>query len=173
MMLTRHFFRAALIGGIGFAVGFSGLLPASPAAARGQIGVLECNVSPGVGYILTSSRALACRFTSRHGRLDYYVGTINKLGFDVGVTGPGRLVWQVWAPSVGPNRIALAGHYAGATAEASLGAGVGANVLVGGSRRTISLQPLSLNAQHGFNIAAGVAELTLEPAPPPRHYWRR
>ena len=46
----------------------------------------------------------------------------------------------------------------------TVGAGAGANVLVGGSNRTVSLQPVSVQGQTGLNLAAGVAELTLRPA---------
>ena len=41
------------------------------------------------------------------------------------------------------------GTYAGATAEVSVAAGLGANVLVGGSNRTVALQPLSVQGQIG------------------------
>ncbi len=150
----------------GLVLGASCLVSALPAQAREQIGVLECNVSPGVGLVITSSRALACRFMPTHGGPEYYVGTIKKLGLDVGVSGAGRLVWGVFAPSANGAH-PLAGHYLGVTAEASVGAGLGANVLVGGSDRTIALQPVSVSSQSGLNIAAGVGELTLEAAPPP------
>ena len=56
------------------------------------------------------------------------------------------------------------GDYVGATAEATVGAGLGANALIGGSDRTIALQPLSVQGQTGLNVAAGVAGLTLRPA---------
>jgi hypothetical protein len=73
------------------------------------------------------------------------------------------MVWAVDAPTT--RRFgALAGTYTGATGEATVGAGVGANVLVGGSNRTVSLQPLSVQGQAGLNVAAGVAELRLRPA---------
>jgi hypothetical protein len=36
-------------------------------------------------------------------------------------------------------------------------------VLVGGSNRTVTLQPLSVQAQAGVNLAVGVAGLTLNP----------
>jgi hypothetical protein len=73
------------------------------------------------------------------------------------------MVWAVYAPTT--RRFgALAGNYSGATAEATVGAGLGANVLVGGSDRTVALQPLSVQGQAGLNVAAGVAELTLHPA---------
>ena len=40
--------------------------------------------------------------------------------------------------------------------------GLGANVLVGGSQNTVALQPVSVEAQVGVNIAAGLAKFTLE-----------
>jgi Protein of unknown function (DUF992) len=97
------------------------------------------------------------------GPREVYVGGITKFGLDLGATTGGEMLWAVYAPS---NRQfgALAGHYVGATAEATVGAGLGANVLVGGSNRTITLQPVSVQAQTGLNVAAGVAGLELRPA---------
>jgi len=47
------------------------------------------------------------------------------------------------------------------TASATVGIGVGANVLVGGSGNSIALQPLSVEGTTGLNVAAGVAEMTV------------
>ena len=47
------------------------------------------------------------------------------------------------------------GTYVGATGEASLGAGIGANALVGGTNDSVALQPLSLQGQTGVNVALG------------------
>jgi hypothetical protein len=44
-----------------------------------------------------------------------------------------------------------------------LGPGFGANVLIGGSRRSVVLQPLSIERSIGINLAAGVTSLTLGP----------
>jgi hypothetical protein len=57
----------------------------------------------------------------------------------------------------------LAGTYAGVPAAAT--AGVGANVLVGGSDRGIVLQPVTVEADTGLDIALGVGELVLTAAP--------
>jgi hypothetical protein len=97
------------------------------------------------------------------GPREVYVGSISKFGLDLGATSGGQMVWAVYAPS-SRRHGALAGHYGGASAEATVGAGVGANVLVGGSNRTVTLQPLSVQGQEGLNVAAGVAELELRPA---------
>jgi hypothetical protein len=114
--------------------------------------------------IITSRKDVSCMFTpSRRGAREVYVGSISKFGLDIGATTGGRMVWAVYAPS---NRRygALAGHYGGASGEATVGAGVGANVLLGGSNRTITLQPLSIQGQTGLNVAAGVTEFDLRPA---------
>jgi hypothetical protein len=92
---------------------------------------------------------------------EQYVGTITKLGLDIGVTAAGSLVWAVHI-STTRRRGVLAGSYAGASAEATLGAGLGANILVGGNDRSVALQPLSIQGQVGLNIAAGVAEIALQ-----------
>jgi hypothetical protein len=137
-----------------------------PANAQGGValGTLTCNVASGWGFIFGSSRGLNCTFGGPGGRYEYYVGNISKFGVDIGYTQGGVLVWTVVAPgaNVGPG--ALAGTYAGGTASATLGVGVGANGLVGGSNNSIALQPLSIEANRGLNVAAGVAGMTLTPA---------
>ncbi len=56
----------------------------------------------------------------------------------------------------------LAGNYGGVTAGATVGVGLGANVLVGGSNNSIALQPLSIEGNTGLNVAAGIADITLK-----------
>ncbi len=131
---------------------------------RVKAGTLTCDISGGIGLIITSHKDVACIFTpSQPGPREVYVGGIDKFGLDLGATTGGEMVWAVYAPTT--RRFgALAGQYSGASAEATVGAGLGANVLVGGSDRTVALQPLSVQGQAGLNVAAGVAELTLRPA---------
>ncbi|MGC2221949.1 MAG: DUF992 domain-containing protein [Methylocella sp.] len=126
-----------------------------------KIGALRCEVSGGLGLIITSSKDMQCVFTSASGQSEPYSGTIRKFGLDIGVTDKGVLAWDVFAPSEGPKPGALAGDYAGVGASATVGAGVGANALVGGSGSSFTLQPLSVQAQTGLALAAGVAGLTL------------
>jgi hypothetical protein len=128
-----------------------------------KIGALRCEVSGGLGLIITSSKEMNCVFTSVGGQSEPYYGTIRKFGLDVGATDQGVLAWDVLAPSEGPERGALAGDYAGVDASATIGAGIGANALVGGSGRSFTLQPLSVQAQTGLALAAGVASMTLRP----------
>ncbi len=75
------------------------------------------------------------------------------------------LVWGVFAPSSDVRPGALQGDYAGATASATVGVGLGANVLVGGLDKSIALQPLSVEGNRGLNVAAGVGAISLTSAP--------
>jgi hypothetical protein len=86
---------------------------------------------------------------------------MNKLGVDVGYKSGARIMWTVIAPSDHPSDGALAGHYAGGTASATVGIGLGANALIGGFDRSIALQPLSVEGNEGLDVAAGIGELTL------------
>src|SRR5262249_59288647 len=94
------------------------------------------------------------------GRREAYTGAMTGVGVDVGFTAGSAMVWGVFADT---NRYAgmLTGTYAGATAEATLAAGLGANVLIGGSNHSVALQPLSVQGQVGLNVAAGIGALEL------------
>jgi len=129
-----------------------------------RAGVLTCQVEGGPGFVFGSSKDLRCHFKSSDGHDERYVGTINKFGLDIGVTGPAIMTWSVLAPTDEVGRGALSGSYVGASASASAGVGGGANVLVGGSDETVSLQPLSVQGQTGLNAALAISELVLEPA---------
>lgn len=145
-------------------------LTGTAAAADVRVGTLECSVAPSVGLILGSTRNAECLFRpDRSGKVERYHGLITRVGLDVGFTGQGYLTWAVFASTNGgyvptkrgPAPGILVGDYGGVTAQATVGVGLGANVLVGGSNRTIALQPLSVEAQTGLNLAAGVAGLKL------------
>ncbi len=126
-----------------------------------KVGVLSCSTKGGIGYIIGSSKAINCAFKpSAGGRVEHYTGKLGKLGLDIGVTGDSVLAWAVFAPGkLKPG--SLAGSYGGASAEATVGVGLGANVLVGGFSKTVNLQPISVQAQTGLNIAGGIGTLYL------------
>jgi opacity protein-like surface antigen len=129
-----------------------------------KIGTLTCHVSSGWGFIFGSSKDLRCNFSNGRGD-EHYVGSISKFGVDIGYTSSAVIVWGVFAPTAGPRHGALQGDYAGATASATVGVGVGAHVLVGGFDRSITLQPLSIEGNTGLNVAAGIGALTLHSVP--------
>jgi len=158
-------FRQLMIGAVFmFALAISLGLGAH-AQDRVQAGMLNCDVSAGIGLIITSKKDVTCLFIPAPnvpGPQEVYTGSIRKFGLDLGATGGGQMIWAVYAPTTRPLG-ALGGSYAGATAEATVVAGLGANILFGGSDRTIALQPLSVQGQVGLNLAAGVADLELRP----------
>lgn len=134
----------------------------SPALAQGkvQVGILNCEVAGGTGFVFGSSKSLSCTF-QRPGPDEGYSGTISKFGVDIGQTSKSVIQWAVLAPGNDIPSGALAGTYGGVSGEATVGVGLGANVLVGGLQNSIALQPLSVQAQQGLNFAAGIASLTL------------
>jgi hypothetical protein len=143
------------------------LVASAPAHAQSgvRVGVLTCNVASGFGLIFGSSKEVDCVF-SRDGRdVAHYQGHIDKFGVDIGYTAGGVMVWGVIAPTDGVLPGSLDGTYGGVTASATAGVGVGANLLVGGSDRTISLQPLSVEGNTGLNVAGGIAGLRLHYLP--------
>lgn len=142
-------------------------VPAYDDASGGvRIGYLDCTIEGGVGYVLGSAKGASCVFTSAIGSepLDQYTGVVRKMGVDLGFTTRSRLIWAVFAPTAGYHHGSLAGLYQGITAEATVGAGIGANVLIGGTSGSIHLQTVSVTGQLGLNVAATGTSLTLTPA---------
>jgi hypothetical protein len=137
--------------------------PAGAAEPNVKAGVLTCNVDSGWGFVFGSSRSLRCVY-SGSGRAENYVGKISKFGVDIGYQQSAVIVWAVLAPSDTLAPGALGGEYGGVTGEASVGVGAGANVLLGGSNKSIALQPVSIEGATGLNVAAGIAEVSLEAA---------
>lgn len=145
-------------------------LPSSQALAQArgsvQVGSLTCRLAPTVGLIVGSRQRMTCQFNrSQGGRPERYSGAVTRIGLDLGVTGGGIMTWAVFAGTSAPVRGFLTGEYVGASGDIALGVGVGANVLVGGSRRSVMLQPLSVSGQVGVNLALGVAGLNLRYQP--------
>ena len=125
----------------------------------------SCRVSAGIGVILVEKQTMTCTFTpAGGGPVSYFTGQIVEYGVALGAVEKGNLLWGVIAATDGVQPGALAGTYAGVGADASAGIGLGANVLVGGTGRAFSLQPLSVEGEVGINVAAGVTTLTLTSA---------
>jgi hypothetical protein len=143
---------------------------ASAGGASAQVGVrigtLNCDVSRGVGLFVVQKQTLSCQFRPEGGGPpDNYTGQISEYGVAIGQVNAGHLIWGVLAPNQGLPKGALAGTYAGVGAQVSAGGGVGANILIGGTGRAFSLQPLSVEGQTGVNIAGGITTVTLTAAP--------
>ena len=149
--MKRLAFLAALIA----------IVTPSAAQQRVQTGVLECLSNPTFGAIIGSVRTMNCVFKPTQGPEQYYSGTQARVGIDLGVQAGAAILWAVFAPTrqLGPGE--LQGTFGGVSTEAAAVLGVGANVLVGGSNSTVTLQPLSVEGSIGISAALGVSALTL------------
>jgi hypothetical protein len=156
------------------------VLPIASANALPPVraGILQCQGGQNVGFVVGSTTSLNCVFESDGRRPEAYVATVRRFGVDLGVTDQTNLSWAVNAPTERVGRGELAGNYGGIGANASVGVGFGGNFLVGGAANSYALQPISVQGQTGLNVAAGVADIELEPVAfahggSRRHYHHR
>lgn len=149
---------------LGAAAAIATLATASAQAAPAgiKVGTLTCNVAGGMGFVFGSTKDLACTYEPTKAAVEHYAGSVSKWGVDIGYTSKGKLVWAVFAPTSDVRPGAIEGEYAGATAQATVGVGLGANVLIGGLDKSIALQPLSIQGQTGLNVAAGIGSISLK-----------
>jgi Protein of unknown function (DUF992) len=156
--------RLGILATAALAIAVLVLAPPAQAQEKGTVraGYLTCHVDSGWGFIFGSSRKVKCAYTRNKNYTEYYTGTISKFGADIGYLESAVMLWTVVAPTTDLGEGALAGHYAGATASVALGVGAGANVLIGGFKKSIALQPISIEGQNGLNVAAGIASLDLK-----------
>ncbi|WP_157982056.1 DUF992 domain-containing protein [Oceanicella sp. SM1341] len=154
----------------------SGLLVASLLAASGlgavaaqadepakiDVGVLTCDLTGKSNIVVLSNSQYVCTLDGKDDAWDQvYVGDIDKIGIDLNAVSQQTIKWGVLTTSGEYNPQMMEGTYVGASADAALGLGAGAKVLVGGSGDAISLQPLSVSGQEGIGIAAGLERMTL------------
>ena len=132
-----------------------------------NVGMLRCNEASGWGMVFGSTKDLRCVFTpsEKGAKSAHFTGTIKKYGVDIGFTENAVILWAVVSTSDKFTPGDIAGSYGGVTASAAWAAGLGANVLLGGSKQGFALQPLSVQGYNGINVAAGVTEVELKAAP--------
>lgn len=131
-------------------------------AGKLTAGTLTCAAQGTTGLILGSKERLVCTYNpAGSGPNQAYDGVITKVGLDIGVKGKGTLIWTVLGSSANLPAGELDGQYAGVSADAAVGIGVGANALIGGNAKSVVLQPLSVRGQTGLNLSVGVTELQL------------
>ncbi len=128
-------------------------------------GVLTCHSLPNtrVNWILDSSVELRCVFDTPRGQEHYAGKTGIGLGVDLSWRPESvlRFVVLMASTDVEIGSHALAGHYAGGSVSASVGATVGISALVGGGPEHVSLEPVAFETVSGVGAAAGLSYLTL------------
>jgi hypothetical protein len=134
----------------------------SSAQVSAEVGVLSCDVSAGIGLIIEQKQKVSCTLSNGSGQPQQYQGSIDQYGLELGEVSGGHMTWTVLAATSTVDAGALAGTYAGAEADASLGLGAGIQVLVGGTGKAFTLQPLAVDTEKGTALSAGVETLTLE-----------
>jgi hypothetical protein len=152
----KHILKSVVVAGAMLAS-----VTVASAQSRLEAGVLECQGPGSVSFIVGSVHQLSCLFKPSVGPVQNYAGTVRRVGLDIGITDRLALAWIVLAPTrqLGPSE--LAGAYAGVSAGAAVGVGLGANALIGGNNSSVALQPLSVEGQTGLNLAAGVTSFEL------------
>jgi hypothetical protein len=153
--------------GAAFAAAVIGSATSAMAVDRAEVGMLECR-GASQQFIVGSITNMQCLFRPADGgRPQTYDAQIRRVGLDIGWNQSTVLAWSVFAPNR-PGPGALSGVYGGPSANATLGVGIGANVLWGGSNHTIALQPVSGQGQIGLGIVGGVSRMEIRAHEPPR-----
>jgi len=135
------------------------------------VGMLECR-GASQQFIVGSVTNLQCLYRPTPGGvIQAYDAQIRRVGVDIGFNQSTVLNWSVFAPNL-PAPGGLAGTYVGGSANVTVGVGVGANALWGGSNSTIALQPLSGQAQTGLGVVGGISAMEIRPHVMPRGHRR-
>lgn len=138
--------------------------PAGAQTAKIKTGILTCHSEGGVGLILGSKEDLKCTYVPTGGGQTYqYVGTITRIGLDIGFRGKSTIIWAVLGSTDSLPGEALGGTFVGVSADIAVGIGAGANILLGGNKKSVVLQPLSVKGETGLDIAVTVSTLKLVP----------
>jgi hypothetical protein len=131
-----------------------------------HVGTLRCTLNPNIAFTITGHQSMECWFTPKStDPPQAYQGAINMVGLNIDLAAGGVLAWAVFAPTVGIPVGALAGEYVGASGDIGIIAGVETNILIGGSGRTLALQPVSLGGSLAIKVALGVSVVKLRVAP--------
>jgi hypothetical protein len=144
----------------------AGALIAGPALAQDagiKVGTLTCKATEITNAIVFTDVDFACIYEGANGNTEPYEGEIDKIGVDLSIKNDVTMVWAVVAPTETeylPGQ--LAGNYVGASADASLGLGAGARVLVGGGENGFTLQPVSVDGIEGVGVSLGIESFELE-----------
>jgi len=161
-MTMKHLLAVAAVTAMAALAGTPAMAQSYAAPSKVKTGYLTCQEASGWGFVFGSTRDLKCTYTSTAGTTERYTGDIDKFGVDIGYVSGGVVVWAVLAPTSDVGKGALAGAYVGVAAGATVAGGGSADLLVGGSDKSISLQPLSVEGTTGLNVAAGVAGIILK-----------
>jgi len=149
------------------------IFPLIPAATAGEstagteIGILTCKTVPDstVNLVIHSTASVRCNYVSTDGSgVEHYVGETGVgFGIDLSYKRESTIAYSVFALDTKQGSHKMAGKYVGVGATATLGAGLGAHALIGGSDNSISLRP-ALEGSTGIGVSGGFTYLYLQAA---------
>lgn len=137
----------------------------SPGAARELPSQLRCRVAGGFGFFVAGRRAITCTYYRPDDRVEFYTGSSDKIGLDLGPTNAQKLNFTVAGATVDqPGE--LDGKFVGAQAGVTVGFGASSEALVGGATGHVALIPFTPSSFYapdatGINVAAGLGLLEL------------
>lgn len=139
----------------------------TPLGAEGEPGKIEagtltCELAAVTNVLVYAEETFNCTFDGTEGRTEAYSGKFSKIGANLQLKDSQTLKWLVIAPAVLDEPGLLEGTYAGASAEAALGVGIGAKILIGGSDDQFALQPVSVSGETGIGASLTFDTLELE-----------
>lgn len=133
---------------------------AMPAWARELPSQLRCRVAGGFGFFVAGRRAITCTYYRPDDRVEFYTGSSDKLGIDLGPSNAQKLNFIVKGAMVEqPGE--LDGKFVGAQAGIDVGFGASSEALVGGASGHVALIPFTPSSLYapdstGLNVAAGL-----------------
>ncbi|MDX8391658.1 MAG: DUF992 domain-containing protein [Mariprofundaceae bacterium] len=134
-------------------------------SAGGKLGKLQCQTIPGSGInlVIHSTLQVKCVFTSTAGETEHYKGETGvALGVDLSFKKEAEFAFVVLAADFKQGVYKFAGKYFGANADATIGRGLGVGALIGGNKKSVSLQPLGVSVTKGVGVSGGLSYLYLE-----------
>ena len=159
--LTTAFSAALVAGWLSLAS-----LPVHAGGAA-ELGILTCKTIPGSGHnlLIHSSVGLDCTFDTLSGKERYHGETGVSLGIDVDFKRQETMRFTVLSASLKDYKVGshmLAGKYTGGEASATAGVGAGTSKLIGGSDKSMTLVPSSIDTSTGAGFSGGVSYLFLD-----------
>jgi len=162
----RTIFKVMMITLLAMGFPLSAAAQAEQTTEGTKLGKLECQTVPGSGtnLLIHSTVDVICTFNSTAGEKEHYKGETGiGLGIDLTADKESTFVFAVMAADFKKGSYKFAGKYFGAGADVTVGRGLGAGVLVGGNKKSVSLEPLGLSATKGVGVSGGLTYLYLEP----------
>ena len=94
MIISGRFFKRGLLLAALALAAFAGRADAQAQNGWTQAGLLTCKLNPSIGFIIAGHQSMECSYKPNGPYPPQaYVGAINTVGLDIGISGGGILGW--------------------------------------------------------------------------------